>query len=280
MITFEFLGSLGRLGNQMFQIASTIGIAKKSNIEYFFPNWEYQEFFTKNLPYKDLRAEARLMEGLCDYRDTNIPNDKIYHIHGYLQSHKYFDNYKEEILSYFEPKPEYLEYIHNNYSGIQNKTSIHVRRADYIVLQHYHTLLPIDYYRQAIELIGNNGEFLVFSDDIDWCKNNFQEFNCEYVEERPHKKENIEVFEEYIKGADSRMYKRQDIIELFLMSMCQNNIIANSSYSWWAAYLNKNEEKKIISPREWFTPQRAAQLHKNKENYIHDRIPKEWTLLP
>ena len=78
------------------------------------------------------------------------------------------------------------------------------------------------------------------------------------------------------KELDSLKYKKEDIIELFLMSMCKNNIIANSSFSWWGAYLNKKKDKKVICPADWFTPVRILQTYNDVNEYMNHRIPQDW----
>jgi len=290
MLTFKNLGKLGRLGNQLFQIASTIGIAKNNDVNYCFFHWEYQDFFCKSLPYMNIDVDQKLMEGnKHDYRKVTLSEDpefflgKKYDLLGYLQSHKYFENYKEEILSYFQLKQEHVDYIKNKYTECENQISIHVRRTDYVALRHYHTLLDMDYYKKAIDLIGKEESFLIFSDDIEWCRQNFKDYNCQYVEERPHDKNIISGVEDTgmvgmmsMKEVDSLKYKKEDVIELFLMSMCKHNIVANSSFSWWAAYLNKNKEKKIICPRDWFTEVRVKQTYVDVENYMKHRVPEDW----
>ena len=262
----------------MFQIASTIGVARKNNQEYFFPKWEYQDFFTKELPFREEKPDLHLTEGMSDYRETNIPDGKIFNLNGYLQSHFYFNHYKEEVLSFFELKKEYLDYISSKYNP-NNKTSIHIRRTDYLVLEQYHTVLGMEYYSKAIEEMGEHKNFLVFSDDIEWCREKFEKYNCEFVEEREHIKELTQTESQNLKETDSRNHKKEDVMELFLMSLCNNNIIANSSFSWWAAYLNKNKNKKIIAPNNWFTPKRVEQVYKDTGNYIKHRIPEGWILI-
>ena len=136
MLTFKNLGKLGRLGNQLFQIASTMGIARRNNMNCCFPHWEYKDFFTKSLTYENITIDVTLKEGKSDYRDVDFirnPNhteESKYNLFGYLQSHKYFENHKEDILSYFEPKEEYINYIKDKYTNTNNQTSIHVRRTD------------------------------------------------------------------------------------------------------------------------------------------------------
>jgi len=122
---------------------------------------------------------------------------------------------------------------------------LHVRRGDYLQLPTHHPTCTIDYYHKA--LANFDGKVLVFSDDIDWCRKTFQDPRFEFV------KGNL------------------DYIDLYLMSMCKNNIIANSSFSWWAAWLNDNKDKKVIAPKKWFGP---AISHNTMDLY-----PKKWRLL-
>jgi hypothetical protein len=273
----------------MFQIASSVGISRRNNCAYFFPKWDYQEFFLNSLPYRELTTDddvKTLHEGSADYVEVDLPNDKIYDLFGYLQSHLWFQPYVKEIFSIFEPRPEIVDYIKNKYPNHKNKISIHVRRTDYVALQDHHTLLDKNYYDAAIKMFGKDNEFLVFSDDIDWCEENFKEYNCEFVKERPHKKELLCSPEDFNarkklapKEKDSLMYKKEDVTELFLMSMCKYNIIANSSFSWWAAYLNKNTDKKVIAPLKWFQEKRINKIYKDSENYMKFKAPEDWLLI-
>jgi hypothetical protein len=220
-------------------------------------------------------------EGKSDYRDMRPvinPNLNI-NINGYFQSHLYFDHCRNEILSCFQLKPEHYHYIFNKYPSIKNKNSIHVRRGDYLLLKDYHPIQTMDYYNKAIDYIGENDEYYVFSDDIEWCKENFKDYNCEFIEERPHDKNETVTLNEAQREANSKKFLKQDIIELFMMSLCKNNIIANSSFSWWAAYLNENPQKNITAPSNWFTKERVELVYHDKEKYIEHRIPAPWKII-
>jgi len=119
----------------------------------------------------------------------------------------------------------------DKYNFLKNKktTSIHVRRGDYVNHPNHHPTQSLEYYLEAIKILKDETElFLVFSDDINWCKENIKLDNVVYIE------------------------NEKDYIELYLMSVCTNNIISNSSFSWWGAWLNKNEDKKVIGPLKWF----------------------------
>ena len=149
--------------------------------------------------------------------------------------------YKKEVIKFFKEFMKNLsiqrklnkvmsEINHNNI------ISIHVRRQDYVHLQHVHVLQDNNYYKKAIDIltkkIGKDYKLVIFSDDITWCKNNniFTNHNCYFVE------------------------GNEDYIDLYLMSMCTHHIIANSSFSWWGAYLNEIEEKLVVAPAKWFGP--------------------------
>ena len=123
--------------------------------------------------------------------------------------------------------------------------SIHVRRGDYLTKPNIHPTQTINYYMDAVKLMSPNTLFLVFSDDIGWCKDNFKDFT------------NI-VF---IEG-------NSDYEDLLLMSLCDNNIICNSSFSWWAAWLNQNPNKKVVAPKLWF----GSGLNHNTK----DITPENW----
>jgi hypothetical protein len=122
--------------------------------------------------------------------------------------------------------------------------SLHVRRTDYVTSNGYHPVQSIEYYKNAIDIIGDYDYIFVFSDDIQWCKDNLKFKNMVFME------------------------GFSDIEDLHIMSLCQNNIIANSSFSWWGAWLNIHPEKKIIAPTNWFGEQ--ANLNTS------DMIPSDW----
>ncbi len=137
----------------------------------------------------------------------------------YLQDLKYFDKYSYHIKALYG-------------EGIVpiDKVAIHVRRGDYVGNKFYVDLTTTDYYTKAISLLSEKETFLVFSDDIAWCKNYFLPgYELEYCEET------------------------DPIKSLNLMAGCKHQIIANSSFSWWAAYLNPYPNKMVIAPKAWYT---------------------------
>lgn len=223
-ITFTQLGNYGRLGNMLFEIAAVISLALKNNDNYIFPPWEYQPFFNlHNCFSNSITPTLKYQEPYFHYSPilhTNT-NNQILDMCGYFQSEKYFEDYKDVILSLMTPNIGY---------GIKyNHTSIHIRRGDYVNLTNEYVQLDISYYKSAMDFIKSKN-YIIFSDDISWCKTQFTGDNV--------------IFSE----------GKSPIEDLALQLSCEHNIIANSSFSWWAAFLNKNPSKIVIAPSKWFGP--------------------------
>lgn len=235
MITFSQLGNQGRLGNQLWQIAATVAAAKKYGVEYAFPKWEYEPYFNLHGCFKDhIPVSQTYVEPYFHF--CPIPPATNTDLSGYFQSYKYFAEYEGVIRNIFE-----FSFSTAKYYGV---ASIHIRRGDYVTIGNdYHTNLQDSYYQQAISTV-NAGHYLVFSDDIDWCKGKFTGQQYSFVQ------------------------GNSPAEDMALMARCDHNIIANSSFSWWAAYLNKNVNKKVIAPKNWFGPKLP---HDTK-----DLIPPGW----
>jgi len=282
MIAYPQLNSKGRLGNQLFQIASTIGIAKDLEQDFCFPEWEYQGCFKNKLPQGHVDPELALVEQKCDYHPFDkdkVEKDKDLILEGYFQSEKYFLSAEEEVRSYFEFSDEILERVQEKYSHVLGHydTTIHVRRGDYTNLKDIYWNLSHLYYFRATAILAVK-KAVVFSDDIEWCKNIFKGTDCYFVNEREH--DSYQIGYTTSAEQDAKNFTFEDVTELALMSMFKNNIIANSTFSWWAAWLNKNPEKLVIAPSHWYTPERAkiiASPEKADGDYINDIIPETWT---
>lgn len=236
MITTKLMGGLG---NYLFQIAVTYSLAiDNHDIAMFDFNKSVQVH--KNINQYSANIFSRVLIGEPDiksrYFEPNFSFDKLEYMNntqynGYFQSEKYFKHNRSEILKLFTATDEIDEYITKKYGELlNNKTcSIHVRRGDYLTLSDYHPVCDITYYNEAMNIISDNCEiFLVFSDDIKWCKENFIGDNFIFITDET------------------------DIIDLYLMSRCNHNIIANSSFSWWGAWLNTNKNNIVVAPKQWF----------------------------
>jgi hypothetical protein len=236
------------LGNQLFQIAAILSLAKDNNTTCTFPKMESPAFggYHQTL-LKKIRTDSEghlwarsYTEPSFSYSELPYIEDCIYF--GYFQSEKYFKHNRDYILDAFSFSSEIEEKYREFLKG--RTVSVHVRRGDYVNLQAHHPLQTQDYYDEAIKKVGDFDHALVFSDDIEWCKQNLIIPNAVFVE------------------------GQTDIDDLKLMSLCDNNIIANSSFSWWGAWLNKAKNKKVIAPKKWFG------IVKNLDD--SDIIPDSW----
>jgi hypothetical protein len=236
VLGFNYIGALGRLGNQMFQLAALKGIAVNNGYQYCFP-------LTKDLQDGfNLSTISSLNLQLIDENRYIIPeetfhfNETLFNqcpdwgsLFGYFQSAKYFNHIESTIREDFTFKSEYLEPCLEFRDTLDNPISLHIRRTDYLT-DNNHTALPLSYYEEALKEFDQNRTVLIFSDDIEWCKKQ-------------------EMF-----GHDRFQFSESDnqYIDLCLMSMCESHIIANSSFSWWGAYLANSKE--VIAPKIWFGP--------------------------
>jgi hypothetical protein len=250
----------GGLGNTMFQIATGYSTSIDENSDFIVDETKHYNGHNPLNTYKNTifqKVKFSNTEVLYEvynvgsFHYCEIPKfGRNIKLSGFFQSDKYFKKNRDEILSLFEPNDEIKNKLQSIYGEIlKNKTcSIHVRRGDYLHLENYHSVLSHDYYQKSYEIIGSESVYLIFSDDIEYCKTQF-----EYIKNK--------VF----------ITDLFDYEELYLMSFCDNNIIANSSFSWWGAWLNKKENI-VISPKKWFGPT----LH----SYITDDLYSEnWVII-
>lgn len=173
-----------------------------------------------------------------------------YYLDGYWQNEGYFEGIEKTIRREFKFIPPLDERNNAISEKIRstNSVSVHIRRGDYINNPLYNGICTEDYYQNAIQIINgklNNPSFFIFSDDIQWCKSNFNLSNFQFVEG----------------NEDVNSY-----IDMQLMSLCKHNIIANSSFGWWAAWLNNNPEKIVIAPEKWM----------NGNFCSKDAVPESW----
>jgi hypothetical protein len=242
MIYFPMLGRHGFLGNQMFQYASLAGIASWSEKEYQVPFFGHSLHcfkidFSKKSYVETPAIQFLYQQNESDYEiDVNlrsIPDQTA--IHGYFQNIGYFDHIKDSIRKDFEFINEIKTKSHQALKLFLGKDEtpvcIHVRRGDYLSIPDILPVCSENYYDTAIKMIKEkvtNPRFIVFSNDLSWCKYHFvgQEFS---------------FFE-----SDNAQ------IDMCAISMCEHHIIANSSFSWWGAWLSDSEKKIVIKPKTWF----------------------------
>ena len=280
MIGYNRLGSNGRLGNQMFQYSGLRGIAERHGYEWVIPPpddyyeanyglfdcFEMKSVKEKNLgfvPHKFPTIKSKVFSFDSDFFE-NCPDNC--NIEDYFQTEKYFENIQDIIRYDFQFKDEYLNPCKEFIQQFNGKViSLHVRRTDYVNLQSYHLCCSLDYYRKALEEFPDNIPVLVFSDDIYWCST--QEI---FSGDRFYFSQDQEKYSHLHKDADGQL--RSSLIpytDLCLMSLCSDAIIANSSFSWWGAWLISNPNKKIVTPNAWFGPDA-------KDIDSSDIVPTSW----
>jgi hypothetical protein len=284
---------IGGLGNQMFQYAFGFAASKENNakikLEVSGFNAHDERYYAldlfnieENLELKSkynfllnkinskhnsllskassklLRWLLRLTKFYFQEREEFVFDHSVFSIitdtyfYGYWQNEKYFKKYRKELLDIFK-----LKDIHSQTQVYQQKinesesVSLHIRRGDYI--NSVHDTCDIEYYKKAVlEILKTNkkAHFFIFSDDMHWVKN-----NLDFIDHKT-----LVVLESEI----------PDHEEMYLMTQCKHNIIANSSFSWWGAWLNQNSDKKVIAPKKWF---KSSTLNTN------DLIPASWIRL-
>jgi hypothetical protein len=246
---------IGGLGNKMFQITAAYSLGLDNNEPSVFEITpqsndhntvdSYKNNIFRHITFGKRDSTNNFMEP--HFHHSEITYKPNLHLMGYYQSEKYFVSNRDSVLSLFSIDPDSKKYIDDKYGDIltKNTTSIHVRRGDYLGLTNHHPTCNLLYYSKAMESFSSDTTYLVFSDDIPWCEEVFVGDNFVFIRDN------------------------NDYIDMWLMSLCNNNVIANSSFSWWGAWLNKNPNKKVITPNKWFGP---AVNHNTK-----DLIPNTWT---
>ena len=262
MIGFNALGQLGRLGNQMFQFASLKGIARHHGYQFCFPPSQNKNEWTDhqllipfklgstnelNIQYIDFDRPTYQEKGFSFDQDLFDKCPDWVTIQGFFQTEKYFKHIESELKLDFTFKDDIQNPCADMISQLDNPVALHIRRTDYITNPN-HTCLGLDYYEKALNIFPNQ-TVLIFSDDPQWCQNQ-------------------KLFED-----DRFMISDNDdqYIDMCLMTMCKGHIIANSSFSWWGAWLSNSE--KVIAPKGWFEGSNNSHLDTS------DIYCSEWTVL-
>lgn len=266
----------GGLGNQMFQYATGLSLSRIRKTRLALDKtWYTQEFEKQYTPRSYELSPFKLNKKQKFVRTNKIFNNKYlydYHsdstfvfdkrvmelpkntiLEGYFQSEKYFKNIRTELINNFDYIKDAKAKIqhHIDLSRDSSSVSVHIRRGDYVTNKsagEFHGILSKSYYQKAVKNISskvNKPLFFIFSDDIAWVKKNL---------DMP--KESIFID-----------FNKRGIDDMRIMRSCKHNIIANSSFSWWGAWLGEYENKIVIAPKNWF---------KSKELDTSDVIPARW----
>ena len=252
---------IGGLGNQMFQYSYAKSLQRKGHKvkidisafdEYKLHGGYQLDKYNIDLKAHPVNFLSKILKKLGLYKGRLIKENSLLfsndllrvkdnsYVEGYFQSERYFSTIRRDIEISFDIKAELSNYTKLTKGLIQdasNSVSLHVRRGDYISNKKAniaHGTCDLDYYQRAMSILNskfNNVKYFVFSDDIKWCKENLKINSVIYVDSEE---------------------ERDPCEDIYLMSLCRHNIIANSSFSWWGAWLNKNNEKIVVTPKRWF----------------------------
>lgn len=278
----------GGLGNQLFQYAAafsladhigasvcvnTNGLRNLQNRPYRLDRFNIPEDIyidnntSKSAPrklFKNLFPIVKANRHSTIYREPHYHfsesffnlNTDVIELFGYFQSEKYFSRVESSIRKIFtlkeRPPPQSLDWI-NRIRNEKVSVSVHVRRGDYLLKPQTHPALSMCFYNRAMNLIkrcfGTKVTFFIFSDDFHYISQKFSNIRNVFL----------------VPSALG-----SDVQELLMMSQCHHNIIANSSFSWWGAWLNINKDKMVIAPAYWFGPEKMSQRN------IMDLFPENW----
>lgn len=258
----------GGIGNQMFQYAAGHALAARLRSKFKIDTSRYEWDKYRKLEIQNLKitaSKANTIERLAYSAPTKFPINRLpaylypvtyfkenstafdtrskslsgnIYMVGTWHSYKYFESVTDSIRKEFRFRSRFSKPGQNIVREINksNAVSIHVRRGDYVTSAKFskvHPVQPISYYQQSIRLVEQrvkNPKYFIFSDDIGWCRDNLDIDNAVFVSEQT----------------------KSGIEDLELMTHCQHAIIANSSFSWWGAWLITNQRKFVIAPKKWF----------------------------
>ena len=257
MIGFNHLGRHGRLGNQMFQYAALRGIASLKGYEFCIPVSEFKDEWNDHQLFQAFKLiylnKRQILPGNY-YQEKQFNYDQDYidncpdnvNLYGYFQTEKYFSHISDSIREDFTFNSEILDPCKEAFD-FDELISLHIRRTDFVEKSEDHPPCSLNYYQQALEKFDSNIQVMIFSDDIGWCKN------------QDLFKDDRFIFSE----------NEWNLIDLCLMSMCTHHIIANSTFSWWGAWLSNSNN--VIAPSKWFGDSGYTASHNTS-----DIIPERW----
>jgi|HubBroStandDraft_6_1064221.scaffolds.fasta_scaffold376104_2 hypothetical protein len=207
MITYRALGREGRLGNQLWQIAATLGTARRLGDSAGFGYWRYRPYFS--IP------DSLFPDDVDEADDLGIVHP---------QQRWHLEGVEDVVRRAFAPRPEVWSRLATRFADVlalPHKTSVHVRRGDYVDFGGYFTILEPDYYAEAMSIL--EGPYLVFSDNVDWCRQN-------------------------LVGDCVFMANNMDHEDLLMMAACDAHIASNSTFAWWGSWLSGGP---TVYPRQW-----------------------------
>lgn len=263
MIGFNHLGNLGQLGNQMFQYAALKGIAGRHGYQYCIPKnsvvtdalgnklrTELFDVFNLNVNIQKIETDQYLQEPSFNYSENffNSCPDNV-SLWGFFQSEKYFKHIEKEIRKDFTFKMEIVEDCKNIIKDIfDDPIALHIRRGDFLINSGNHYNQSLEYYENALSKFDSDRQVVIFSDDPKWCMS-----------------QDLFSSDRFIVSESAGPYH-----DLYLMTQCSDFIIANSTFSWWGAWLANRGN--VIAPKKWFGPN-------NSHLDTKDLYPDDWKIL-
>lgn len=266
-----FNNNLGRLGNQMFTYATLTAICRRKNIKnYIFTHLgslQYFEltprenviskfkidFLLKTLFRLFFIPRVRYMDHSKQYSDAELDFSGTKYISAGLQGESYFKDIEGEIKDRFSIKPQYQQRANAIYAEFQDglkNVCVHIRRGDYLTFMGKNFAVPLSYYQQALEnLSPKTHRFIFITDDREYVQQQFGQF--------PH----------------TYFSQENEITDFQLMMKAEICILANSTFSWWAAWLNSNPNKRVTIPRYFMGIQ-------EKVEFPNGIIPPDWIQIP
>ena len=263
MLGFNHFGKLGQLGNQMFQYAALRGIANKTGTNFMIPDHReifddgignkytillFDVFNLKNASYKGMLNTVHYVQESHFHFDEemfDLSKKENYSLYGFFQTEKYFKHIEDSIRIDFSFKDEIKNYCEPLRKQFKDPIALHIRRGDFLINHKFHPPLELNYYEEALKEFDSNRDVIIFSDDTDWCK-----------EQKIFEDDRFAVAE-----GGNQFY------DMCLMTMCDDFIIANSTFSWWGAWLGNRG--KVIAPKTWFG---EGLKHDTKDLYCENWI--------
>lgn len=261
---FIYVSLFGRIGNNLFQLATAASLARRYDCKWVAvpdPDYTLPE---KGTLYDYLQQfKSNLLRNVC-IREGIPLYDKVYNessdgyedipwsanmlLYGYFQSEKYFE--KDYVRELFAIDPATRERLTATYGDVLalRPVSLNVRRGDYLVQEAHHPVCTKEYFDMAIGCMGRDRHYLITSDDLDWCKENFVGENFHFARHS------------------------NPVDDLYLQTLCADHIISNSSFSWWGAWLDPNPNKRVIAPGLWYGPREVC-LN------VNDLLPESWEII-
>ncbi len=256
---------MGRIGNNLFQIATAATLAHRNgcnfkaipmNTRLAAPDncllKDYLHRFSatvlRNIPITETYPDGYHLYCEPSFEYTPIEYRERLLLSGYFQSEKYFAPTLVRELFKIDPGTE--KKLKNEYKhlSLEETVSINVRRGDYLKQQRTHPVCRMEYFKAAINLLGEKRNYLITSDDLEWCKTHFTGKNFFFARQT------------------------DPVSDLYLQTMCCDNIISNSTFSWWGAWLTTHPGKTVIAPAEWFGP-------RSFNTSTRDLLPEEWIVI-